>query len=240
MKLVISEKDVSVDIDGAIVSHALSSYFEYFRSSIKPSVTGYQPCIRYLRSFYKGHNFGECFRSFRGIVGFNSDGSAMYGNLLDYNMFGDNLSRDTIPISGYGLSAYCCCNFLAFGDCRGYFASVDGTKGKKRTYDQLVWDCRVLDSYIGVRAKVIEICNEYGLVLPLRCFLNDNGKVVIDWLLNYGDFVLGGVERKFGVFFYDVCKVCAKDACLLSGSIYRLELGDVEGLRGLLLMVKEA
>ncbi len=243
MRLVISDKDVSVDIDSSTVSHALGSYFEYFRNGIRYSTTGYQSCIRYLRSFYKYYGFGGCFRSMRGIVGFNEDGSAIYGNLLDYSIFTEHcgdISPNTIPIGCYGLSAYCCCNFLAFGDCRGYFTSVDGTKGKKRTYDQLVWDCKVLGSYIGVRAKAIEICNEYGLVLPLKCFIGDGGKIIIDWLLNYGDFVLGGIEREFGVFFRDFCKVCAKEACLHSGSIYRLELDDIEGLRGLLLMVKGA
>ena len=239
MRLSISDQDVSVDIEGAIISRALSGYFAYFRSHIRYSSTGYQACIRHLCSFYKGYGFDNCFRGINSIAGFNEDGSAMYGDLLDYNMFGDSVSKGTIPISSYGLSAYCCCNFLIFGDCRGYFVGIDGTKRKKRTFDQLVWDCKVLDSYIGVRAKVIEICNEYGLILPLKCFLNDDGKIVIDWLLDYGDFVLGGVERKFGIFFNDVCKVVTRDDCLHGGSIYRLELDDVEGLRGLLLMVKE-
>lgn len=239
MRLVISDKDIFIDIEGATIPRALISYFDYFRSHIRHSSTGYQACIRHLYSFYKSrHGFGDCFRSIRGIVGFNEDGSARYGDLLDYNVFGKDISRNTIPIGGYGLSSYGCCNFLIFGDCRGYFVGTDGTKGKKRTYDQLVWDCKVLDSYIGLRAKIIEICNECGLVLPLRCFFGDGGKVVIDWLLDYGDFVLGGIEQMFGVFFHDVCKVCAAESCLYSGSIYRLELDDIDDLRGLLLMVK--
>lgn len=239
MRLNISGGDITIDIEGAIIPRALRSYFEYFRSHIRYSSTGYRACIRHLYSFYKGHGFGDYFRSIRGIVGFNEDGSAKYGDLLDYNVFGKDISRNTIPISGYGLSSYCCCNFLIFGDCRGYFVGIDGTKGKKRTFDQLVWNSRVFDSHIGVRVKIIEICNECGLVLPLRCFLGDGGKVVIDWLLDYGDFVLGDMEQKFGIFFHDVCEVYAAESCLYSGAIYRLELDDIDKLRGLLLMVKE-